>query len=111
MQVRLFDTVLFLLEGKRVSATTLSDFFSVSRRTICRDLQLFLSSSVPVFTEQGRMGGLYLKEQYLQYYQSLSDSQKRFLMACLQGLRDFEYSSIDEVLEALQFFFSTFFPI
>lgn len=111
MYARLFEIILILLEEKKVSATFLSEKFSVSRRTICRDMQVFLSSSIPVLSDQGRTGGLYLKEEYSQYYDSLSKEKKIFVIATLNGLRDYKYDTLEDALNALQVFFDLFLKI
>ena len=56
--------IIFLNERKRTTISELAEKFEVSRRTVMRDLDAISSLGVPVYTQPGFGGGVWIAENY-----------------------------------------------
>ncbi|MDE6014823.1 MAG: YafY family transcriptional regulator [Acetatifactor sp.] len=83
---RLFKIVYYLLEKGRTTAPRLAEKFEVSVRTIYRDIDALSEAGIPVYTEPGRNGGIYLMEDFVLDRAVLSKSEKQEILAALQSL-------------------------
>lgn len=61
---RLIAILMVLLNNTKTTAKLLSEKFEVSVRTIYRDLDTLLIAGIPVMTQQGVNGGVYLDENF-----------------------------------------------
>ncbi|HEV8193324.1 MAG TPA: WYL domain-containing protein [Ktedonobacterales bacterium] len=61
---RILGILLILQSRRAVAAKQLAERFSVSTRTIYRDLQTMSLLGIPIYTERGRKGGIRLLEGY-----------------------------------------------
>ncbi|NLG04336.1 MAG: YafY family transcriptional regulator, partial [Clostridia bacterium] len=84
---RLLEIIFILLEKKVVTAKELADRFQVSQRTIYRDLIALSASGIPVYTEQGRNGGIHLIEEYALNKTLLTDTEQSQIVMALQSMR------------------------
>lgn len=62
---RLFKIVYYLLERGHATAAELAEKFEVSVRTIYRDADALSGAGIPIYTEKGRKGGLYLLPDFV----------------------------------------------
>ena len=83
---RLFRIVYVLLERDNVTAKELAEQFEVSVRTIYRDVDRLSSAGIPIYTMQGRDGGIRLAEDFVLNSSLLNQSEKEQLLVALQGL-------------------------
>lgn len=83
---RLFKIVYHLLDKGHATACELAEKFEVSQRTIYRDIDALSGAGIPVFTEPGRNGGIYLMNNFVLDKAILSKSEKQEILAALQGL-------------------------
>lgn len=60
---RLFQIIYTLLERKMITANELADKLEVSVRTIYRDIEVLTESGIPIYTTQGKGGGITLMDQ------------------------------------------------
>jgi len=67
-----------LMLRRRTTAGALAKEFGVSVRTIQYDIQA-LSPLYPIYTKQGNEGGIYIRENYLPYANTLSDFELQAL--------------------------------
>lgn len=83
MQIdRLFGIVYLLLQKKALTAAELAERFEVSVRTIYRDIEVLTNSGIPIYTTQGKGGGISILENFVLNKSVLSDEeQKKILMA------------------------------
>ena len=66
MQInRLFKLVYYLLVNGKTSAPELAEKFEVSTRTIYRDLDAISAAGIPIYTTQGKGGGISLLESFV----------------------------------------------
>ncbi len=61
---RLISIIMLLLEHDKISAPKLAEMFEVSTRTIYRDLDAILLSGVPIVTQPGYKGGIFISKEY-----------------------------------------------
>lgn len=98
---RLLEITTILLNKKTVTASELAKRFSVSTRTIYRDIDALSVSGVPVYASQGANGGISILEEYTVNRTTLSNSEKESILFALQTLQSTKYPEIDIVLEKL----------
>ena len=83
---RLFRILYYILEKEKVTANELADKFEVSVRTIYRDIDSISSVGVPIFTTQGKGGGIKIDNEYILNTALFDANEKEQIIAALQGL-------------------------
>lgn len=83
---RLFEIVYMLLAKKEVTAQILAEHFNVSTRTIYRDIDTLSLAGIPIYTSQGRHGGISLLNEYVLDKMLLSDTEKDHILLSLQTM-------------------------
>lgn len=83
---RLIGIITVLLREEKVTAPYLADKFEVSRRTINRDIEDICKAGIPVVTEQGYNGGIYIVQGYKIDKALLTDEDLKMLFTGLKGL-------------------------
>lgn len=83
---RLFRILYYILERGKVTATELAEKFEVSVRTIYRDVDSLSSAGIPIYTTQGKGGGIEIAEDFVLRKSLLTAEEKEQIMAALQGL-------------------------
>ena len=83
---RLFRILYYILEKEKVTANELTDKFEVSVRTIYRDIDSISSVGVPIFTTQGKGGGIKIDNEYILNKSLFDANEKEQIIAALQGL-------------------------
>ena len=83
---RLFRILYYILERGKVTATELAEKFEVSVRTIYRDVDSLSSAGIPIYTMQGKGGGIEIAEDFVLRKSLLTAEEKEQIMAALQGL-------------------------
>ena len=83
---RLFELVFLLLERRKMTAVELAEHFEVSPRTIYRDLDALSAAGIPVYTTQGKGGGVALLDQFVMDRAAFTEEEQRQLLTALQSL-------------------------
>lgn len=83
---RLFKIVYHLLYKGQATALELATKFEVSVRTIYRDIDVLSGAGIPIYTETGRNGGIYLKDNFVLDKVVLSEQEKQEILMGLQSL-------------------------
>ena len=104
---RLFKIVYHLLNKGHATAPELAKKMEVSVRTIYRDIEALSEAGIPVYTEAGRGGGIYLMSDFVLGKAMLSEKEKKELLAALQSLTVTGDTYPDSLLEKLSALFST----
>lgn len=92
-----------LLNRKKVTAQEFADFFSVSVRTIYRDIDTLSSAGIPVVSYQGANGGIALLEAYKVDKQILTKDEISAISIALKSvLTSYEDLPAKSVLEKLE---------
>lgn len=100
-QGRLFKIVYHLLDKGRATAPELAKKFEVSVRTIYRDLDAISAAGIPIYTVQGKGGGIFILPEFVLEKSLLTPQEKEQILMALQGLAAAEDSRIDELLTKL----------
>ncbi len=62
---RLFEIVYILIAKKNVTSEELAKHFEVSVRTIYRDINTLCEAGIPIYSKQGKNGGISIVESYI----------------------------------------------
>lgn len=100
-QGRLFKIVYHLLDKGRATAPSLAEKFEVSVRTIYRDLDAISAAGIPIYTVQGKGGGIFILPEFVLEKSLLTPQEKEQILMALQGLAAAEDSRTDELLTKL----------
>lgn len=102
MQVsRLFEIVYLLLDKRELTAKELAAHFEVSSRTILRDIETLSMAGIPIYTAQGKGGGVRLLDNFVLSKSVLTDREQQDILSALQGLRAVQVPETDKVLSKL----------
>ncbi len=85
---RLFQILYYILENGRVTASELAGKFEVSIRTIYRDIDWISSVGIPIYTAQGKGGGIKIDNNFVLSKSLLSDNEKEQIMIALNGIKN-----------------------
>ncbi|QOX62037.1 YafY family transcriptional regulator [Anoxybacterium hadale] len=106
MQInRLFEMVYLLLNKKSITARELAERFEVSTRTIYRDLDILSSAGIPIYTSQGKGGGISLMDNFILNKSVFSEEEKNEILYALQSLSIAQSPESEKVLAKLNGFF------
>lgn len=106
MQIsRLFQTIYIILEKGTVTAPELAKRFEVSVRTIYRDIEVLSQAGIPIYTSQGKGGGISLTEKFILNKSLLSEKEQDEILIALQSLAAVRYPELDDVLSKLSSLF------
>jgi len=107
MQInRLFEIVYILMDKERVTAKELAAHFSVSRQTICRDIDTLSVAGIPIYTERGKGGGISLLPDFVLNKSILNEHEQMEILSALQGLSNVRTSETEHVLQKLSTIFN-----
>ena len=107
MQInRLFQIIYTLLDKKTATAKELAEQLGVSVRTIYRDVENLSAAGIPVYTEQGKGGGISLLPDFVLNKSILNEWEQTEILSALQGLSAVKTVETDRVLQRLSTFFN-----
>lgn len=99
---RLFGILYYLLNHGRVSAKELSDTFEVSIRTIYRDIDVISASGIPIFTTQGRYGGIELGSEFILKHTLWSGKEKTDMLMALNSYNTLNGGIITNIIHKIE---------
>lgn len=102
---RLFGIIYYLLSKKRTTTSELAEHFEVSVRTVNRDINRLSEIGIPIYTEVGRTGGVYLLDSYILNNVLLSEKEQDYLLLAIRGIREINPQMSDESFLKLQSLF------
>lgn len=94
---RLFKILYYLLDKGHATAPELATKFEVSPRTIYRDVEALSSAGIPVYTELGRKGGIYLLHDFILDKTILSKNERQEVLTAIQSIAATGYTSVEEL--------------
>ncbi len=98
---RLFQILYLLLERGRMTAEDLAVRLEVSVRTIYRDIDTLSAAGIPIFTAQGKGGGVSLMDGYVLNRAAFTEEEQCQLLTALQSLPGQESGAALSKLSAL----------
>lgn len=102
---RLFKIIYYLLDKGQATAPELAKQFEVSVRTIYRDIDALSGAGVPVYTETGRNGGIYLMNGFVLDKAMLSKAEKQEILMALQSINAAQNKNVSHTLQKLSALF------
>ncbi|WP_339069241.1 YafY family transcriptional regulator [Fusobacterium animalis] len=102
---RLFRILYYILEKEKVTANELAEKFEVSVRTIYRDIDSISSVGVPIFTTQGKGGGIKIDNEFILNKSLFDANEKEQIIAALQGLEKTNEAYKNELITKLSALF------
>ncbi|MCL2361174.1 MAG: YafY family transcriptional regulator [Defluviitaleaceae bacterium] len=103
---RLFEIIYILLNKKSVTAKNLAEHFGVSTRTIYRDVDNLSLAGIPVYTEKGKGGGIFLLPDFVLNKSILSEDEQNEILSALHGLSHITTEETRGVLNRLSTIFN-----
>lgn len=102
MQInRLFEMIYLLLGKKSMTAQELADHFEVSKRTILRDIETLSSAKIPIYTTQGKGGGVSLMDGFVLNKAALTEEEQDQILLALQSLGVAKHAGAESALAKL----------
>lgn len=94
---RLLSMLLLLQSSERMTADVLAQELEVSKRTVYRDIDALNFAGIPIYTQPGTQGGVFLDENYRLSLNGLSKTEVQSLFAAIdsQPMRELGLSSED----------------
>ena len=106
MQInRLFEIVYLLMNKKRVTANELASHFEVSKRTILRDIDALGAAGIPIYTMQGKGGGIFIHDNFVLNKALVSKDEQKQILFALQSMAATELVDTEQMLGRLRSFF------
>jgi len=102
---RLFQIVYLLIEKQQMTAKELADICEVSERTIYRDIDKLTVAGIPVYTNQGKNGGISLLPDYVLDKSVLTIEEKSKIYEALNAMNEVGFDKDGAVAERFQTFF------
>ncbi len=107
MQIsRLFNILYILIEKGQITATELSKNLEVSIRTIYRDVEALSQAGIPIYTLQGKGGGISLTDDFIFNKTLLSENEQDEILLAIQSLSALQYPELDNIFLKLSTFFN-----
>ena len=108
MQInRLFEIVYILMNKKQVTANELSAHLEVSKRTILRDIDTLALAGIPIYTTQGKGGGIFIQDNFVLNKTLVSEDEQKQILFALQSMSATELIDNKQVLGRLRNFFAS----
>ena len=104
---RLFQIVYLLMEKPQMTARELADIFEVSERTIYRDIDKLTLAGIPVYTNQGKQGGISILPDYVLDKAVLTIEEKNKILESLNAINQVSALGDNDAIAKLQAFFGT----
>jgi len=94
------------MDKKRMTANELALHFEVSKRTILRDIDTLTTAGIPIYTTQGKGGGIFIHDNFVLNKTFISEDEQKQILFSLQSMSATELVETDKVLSRLKSFFA-----
>ena len=107
MQInRLFEIVYLLMNKKQITANELAAHFEVSKRTVLRDIDTLAAAGIPIYTIQGKGGGIFIQDKFILNKTFISEDEQKQILFSLQSMSATELVETDKILGRLRSLFN-----
>jgi len=93
------------MNKKRATANELAAHFEVSKRTILRDIDNLTTAGIPIYTTQGKGGGIFIQDSFVLDKTFISEDEQKQILFSLQSMSATEFIETEQVLSRLSKFF------
>jgi predicted DNA-binding transcriptional regulator YafY len=83
----------------------LAAHFEVSSRTILRDIDVLTTAGIPIYTLQGKGGGIYIHDRYVLNKAVISENEQKQILFALQGMSATQHTETESILSKLRSLF------
>ena len=94
---QLFEFVYILIDRRQVTAKEMSIRFGVSTRTIYRWVEALSLSGVPVYSKNGRGGGISISDSYAMDRRILSEDERLAIVSSVKALNNLSGGNVSPV--------------
>ena len=106
MQInRLFEIVYLLMDKKNMTAYELASHFEVSKRTILRDIDTLTMAGIPIYTMQGKGGGISIQDKFILNKTVITENEQQQILFALQGMTATQHIETESILSRLKSLF------
>jgi len=95
------------MNKKQVTANELASHFEVSKRTILRDIDRLTIAGIPIYTTQGKGGGIFIHDNFVLNKTLVSEDEQKQILFSLQSMAATEFVETGRVLNRLRNFFDS----
>jgi len=95
------------MNKKQVTSNELAAHFEVSKRTILRDIDTLGAAGIPIYTTQGKGGGIFIKDNFVLNKALVSEDEQKQILFSLQSMSATEFIDTEQVLGRLRSFFAS----
>lgn len=100
--IRLVQTILILINRKKVTAAELADRFNVSVRSIYRDIDALSLAGIPVYSVKGKGGGIYLGDSFHIDETLINQDEQQDILIALNLLKSTGFIDNEKLLRKLE---------
>jgi predicted DNA-binding transcriptional regulator YafY len=90
---------------KSTTASELAEHFEVSKRTILRDIDTLTIAGIPIYTMQGKGGGIAILDNFILNKAAISEEEQNQILFALQSLSPTQHMDMDGILSKLSSLF------
>jgi predicted DNA-binding transcriptional regulator YafY len=101
----MFEIVYLLLDKKCATANELAERLQVSKRTVLRDIDALAIAGIPVYTTQGRGGGIAMPDNFILDKAAVSEEEQDQILFALQSVASERQDGSTDVLARLSALF------
>jgi predicted DNA-binding transcriptional regulator YafY len=88
-----------------MTAGELAEHFEVSKRTILRDVDTLTMAGIPVYTTQGKGGGISIHDKFVINKTLISENEQKQILFALQSISATQYLETESILRKLRSLF------
>jgi predicted DNA-binding transcriptional regulator YafY len=93
------------MNKKQMTAPELANHFEVSKRTILRDIDTLTMAGIPIYTTQGKGGGIFIQDRFMLNKTFITEDEQKQILFSLQSMSATELIETDKVLGKLRSLF------
>jgi predicted DNA-binding transcriptional regulator YafY len=94
------------MNKKQATANELASHFEVSKRTILRDIDTLATAGIPIYTTQGKGGGIFIPDNFVLNKAFISENEQKQILFSLQSMSATGLIETDKILSRLRSLFN-----